>query len=246
MLKDTTVLITGCAGGIGIKILEIFSKNNANIIACVRNKSDEFEKLCEKLKSKYNNSIAIYSFDLLDEINLSKNLNTILDSHSKIDVLVNSAGDVTNELYLMMSEEKLREIFEVNFFAQSKIIKKVLKKMIANKSGSIINLASSSVFEANIGKSAYASSKAAMISLTEVISREVGRSNVRINVVSPGLTDTKMLKRSSSEEILNQKVKQISLKRIANPEEIANVILFLASNLSSYITGQVIKVDGGL
>ena len=118
--------------------------------------------------------------------------------------------------------------------------------MIANKSGSIINLASSSVFEANIGKSAYASSKAAMISLTEVISREVGRSNVRINVVSPGLTDTKMLKRSSSEEILNKKMKEISLKRIANPEEIANVILFLASNLSSYITGQVIKVDGGL
>jgi len=246
MLKDTTVLITGCAGGIGIKILEIFSKNNANIIACVRNKSDEFEKLCAKLKSKYNNSITIYSFDLLDEINLSKNLDTILDSYSKIDVLVNSAGDVTNELYLMMSEEKLREIFEINFFAQSKIIKKVLKKMIANKSGSIINLASSSVFEANIGKSAYASSKAAMISLTEVISREVGRSNVRINVVSPGLTDTKMLKRSSSEEILNKKVKEISLKRIANPEEIANVILFLASNLSSYITGQVIKVDGGL
>tara|TARA_B100001057_G_scaffold22855_1_gene21209 strand:- start:8247 stop:8987 length:741 start_codon:yes stop_codon:yes gene_type:complete len=246
MLKNDTALITGAAGGIGKKTIEIFSQNGANIIACIRKENKEFEKFCGDLETKYNNQIRIFAFDFNEDEKIASNLENISKSYKKIDILVNNAGEVTNELYLMMTEKKLREIYEINFFAQSKIMKHVIKKMLTHKSGSIINLATSSVFEANIGKSAYASSKAALISLSEVVSREVGRNNIRVNVVSPGLTDTKMLIKSSSEEIVKEKVKEISLKRIADPNEIANVILFLASNLSSYITGQVIKVDGGL
>ncbi len=246
MLKNLTALITGANGGIGKKIIEVFSQNEADIIACIRKDNNEFEKFCRDIESKNKNKIKILAFDFNDDKKLDLNLENISKNFKKIDILVNNAGEVTNELYLMMTEKKLREIYEINFFAQSKIMKQVIKKMLINKSGSIINLATSSVFEANIGKSAYASSKAALISLSEVISREVGRNNVRVNVVSPGLTNTKMLIKSSSEEIVKEKVKEISLKRIADPKEIANVILFLASDLSSYITGQVIKVDGGL
>ena len=183
---------------------------------------------------------------MLDEKNFKKNLDKINLDHQNIDILVNAAGEVSNNLFQMTTDDKFKQIFEVNYFSQIKLIQLVLKKMIKNKKGSIINISSSSAFEFNVGRSAYSSSKSAIIALSNVLSREVGRYNIRVNTVSPGLTNTKMLKQSSKEEIINQKIKEISLKRIAEPQEIAQTILFLASEQSSYITGEVIKVDGGL
>jgi len=246
MLKNHTAMITGSSGGIGSKTLEIFSKNNANVIACSRKLDKNFDDHCRELEIKYKNKIFNYYFDVLDEKNFKKNLDKINLDHQNIDILVNAAGEVSNNLFQMTTDDKFKQIFEVNYFSQIKLIQLVLKKMIKNKKGSIINISSSSAFEFNVGRSAYSSSKSAIIALSNVLSREVGRYNIRVNTVSPGLTNTKMLKQSSKEEIINQKIKEISLKRIAEPQEIAQTILFLASEQSSYITGEVIKVDGGL
>ena len=246
MLKNHTAMITGSSGGIGSRTLEIFSKNNANIIACSRRQEKNFEDFCRKLEEKYKNKIYNYYFDILDEENFKIQLNQINLNHQNIDILVNAAGQVSNDLFQMTTYNKFKEIFDINYFSQIKIIQFVIKKMIKNKKGSIINISSSSAFEYNIGRSAYSSSKSAIIALSNVLSREVGRYNIRVNTVSPGLTNTKMLNESSTKEIINQKIKEISLKRVGEPEEIAKTILFLASDQSSYVTGEVLKVDGGL
>ncbi len=246
MLKNHTAMITGSSGGIGSKTIEIFSKNNANIIACSRKLDKNFDIFCRDLEKKYQNKIFNYYFDVLNEKEFKASLEKINLNHQNIDILVNAAGEVSNDLFQMTTNDKFKQIFEVNYFSQIKIIQSVLKKMIKNKRGSIINISSSSAFEFNIGRSAYSSAKSAIIALSNVLSREVGRFNIRVNTISPGLTNTKMLNNSSTKEVINQKIKEISLKRIAEPEEIAKTILFLASDQSSYITGEVIKIDGGL
>ena len=118
--------------------------------------------------------------------------------------------------------------------------------MIKNKSGSIINISSISGLDANVGRSAYSASKSALISQSKVLSREVGGYNVRVNCIAPGLVNTDMLNKNTSSEIIEKMIQNISLRRIANPIDIANVVLFLSSDLSQYITGQVIRVDGGM
>ena len=146
----------------------------------------------------------------------------------------------------MTSIKKLKETFETDFFSQTLFTQYILKSMIKKKSGSILYISSSSALDGNEGRSAYASAKAAMIAQAKVLSREVGIYNIRVNAIAPGLTNTDMMKKNTPEEILNEVTSRISLKRIANPEEIANVALLLSSDLSSYITGQVIRVDGGM
>ena len=146
----------------------------------------------------------------------------------------------------MTSTKKLKELFETDFFSQTLFTQYILKSMIKKKSGSILYISSSSALDGNEGRSAYSSAKAAMIAQAKVLSREVGIYNIRVNAIAPGLTDTDMMRKNTPEEILNEVTSRISLKRIANPEEIANVALLLSSDLSSYITGQVIRVDGGM
>ena len=193
------------------------------------------------MEEKYKNKIYNYYFDILDEENFKIQLNQINLNHQNIDILVNAAGQVSNDLFQMTTYNKFKEIFDINYFSQIKIIQFVIKKMIKNKKGSIINISSSSAFEYNIGRSAYSSSKSAIIALSNVLSREVGRYNIRVNTVSPGLTNTKMLNESSTKEIINQKIKEISLKRVGEPEEIAKTILFLASDQSSIRNWRGIK-----
>ena len=146
----------------------------------------------------------------------------------------------------MTSVKKLKELFEVNFFSQTIFTQYILKSMIKNKRGSIVYISSSSALDGNEGRSAYSSAKAAMIAQAKVLSRELGVHNIRVNSIAPGLTNTDMMKKNHQEEIVNEIVSRISLRRIANPEEIANVVLLLSSDLTSYITGQVIRVDGGM
>ena len=118
--------------------------------------------------------------------------------------------------------------------------------MSKTKSGSIVNISSSAAHEGNVGRSAYASSKSAFETMSKVMSRELGRYNIRVNSIAPGLTDTEMMKSSTPKKFLDETIARLSLNRVAQPKEIANVILFLASDLSSYITGQTIRVDGGM
>ena len=246
LIQNKTAVITGCNRGIGKKILEVFSANGATIFACVRNNDEEFKTYLNEIKKKFNNQIIPIQFDLNDENQIKEAANNILSSNSSIDILVNNAATIHTALFQMTSLKKLKEVFETNFFSQTIFTQYILKSMIKKKSGSILYISSSSALDGNEGRSAYSSAKAAMITQAKVLSREVGMYNIRVNAIAPGLTNTDMMKKNTPEEILSELKSRISLKRIADPEEIANVALLLSSELSSYITGQVIRVDGGM
>ena len=246
LLKNKTAIITGCNKGIGKEILKIFSENGAKVFACDRVIDEKFTAEITKLKNKNNSEIIPISFDLLNEDQIKDAAKKILSLSEKIDILVNNAGAIETALFQMTSSKKLKEIFEVNFFSQITLTQFILKSMIKNKSGSIINISSISGLDANVGRSAYSASKSALISQSKVLSREVGGYNVRVNCIAPGLVNTDMLNKNTSSEIIEKMIQNISLRRIANPIDIANVVLFLSSDLSKYITGQVIRVDGGI
>lgn len=246
LLQNKTAVVTGCNRGIGRKIVEIFSSNKASIFACTRNLNSEFTDYINQLKKKFNNKIIPIQFDLNKEDQIKEAANQILSSNEKIDILVNNAATIHTGLFQMTPVKKFKEIFETNFFSQTQFTQYILKSMIKKKSGSIIGIASTSALDGNEGRSAYSSSKAAMISQAKTLSRELGVHNVRVNIIAPGLTDTDMMKNNTPEKISKDVISRVSLRRVAKPNEIANVVLFLSSDLSSYITGQVIRVDGGV
>ena len=246
LLKNRTAVVTGCNRGIGKKILEVFSENGASIFACIRNIDEEFKSFSNTLTKKFNNQIIPVQFDLNDENKVKEAANTILTSKKSVDILVNNAATIHTSTFQMTPTKKLKELFEVNFFSQTIFTQYILKSMIKNKKGSIVYISSSSALDGNEGRSAYSSAKAAIIAHAKVLSRELGVHNIRVNSIAPGLTNTDMMKQNHKDEIVNEMVSKISLRRIANPEEIANVVLLLSSDLTSYITGQVIRVDGGM
>jgi len=246
LIKGKTAVVTGCNKGIGKKILEVFSANGATVFACVRNIDEEFKSFSNKLKQKFNNQIIPVQFDLNDEKGIKEAANIILTSNKSIDILVNNAATIHTSIFQMTPAKKLKELFEVNFFSQTIFTQYILKSMVKNKKGSIVYISSSSALDGNEGRSAYSSAKAAMIAHAKVLSRELGVHNIRVNSIAPGLTNTDMMKKNHQEKIINEVISRISLRRIANPEEIANVVLLLSSDLTSYITGQVIRVDGGM
>jgi len=246
LLQNKTAVITGCNRGIGKKILEVFSSNGAMIFACVRDVDDKFKSYIDNLKKKFNNEIIPIQFDLDNESQIKEAANTILSSKNSIDILINNAATIHTAMFQMTSVKKLKEIFETNFFAQTIFTQYILKSMIKKKNGSILYISSSSALDGNEGRSAYSSTKSAIIAQAKVLSREIGIHNIRVNILAPGLTNTDMMTENSSKEIIINIASNTSLKRIADPKEIANVALLISSDLASYITGQVIRVDGGM
>jgi 3-oxoacyl-[acyl-carrier protein] reductase len=245
MMKNKTVLITGANRGIGLAIVEKFLKNECNIIACSR-KDDEISlKKLNEISKKFPNKIKIYRFDLGKIDDVENACSKILAENNNIDVLINNAGQNHVALFLMTKIQKFKEIFEVNFFSQLVITQKIIKNMIKNKTGSIINIASNAASEVDIGRAAYATSKASIITFTKILAKELGSYGIRVNSISPGLTNTDMMGDGISEKIMTETISKIPLKRVAQPEEIANTCFFLASDLSSYITGENISVTGG-
>jgi len=246
LLKNKNAVITGCNKGIGKKVLEVFSANQANIFACVRNTKDDFVKFTSDLQKRYNNKIYIIKLDLSNETNLKTAAQEIVSKNIPIHILVNNAASIHTALFQMTPLSKLKEIFEIDFFSQSLFTQLILKSMIKNKSGSIIHVSSSSAIDGNEGRSAYLTAKAALIAQSKVLSREVGHFNIRVNSIAPGLTNTEMMTKNTDKKMITNIEQLTSLKRIGEPQEIANVVLFLASDLSSYVTGQVIRADGGM
>lgn len=150
-----------------------------------------------------------------------------------------------NSLFQMTSENKLNEIFNVNYFSQIFLTQIVSRGMIKNKKGNIIFVASTSGINGDEGRFAYSATKSAIINSTKTLSKELSRYNIRVNSISPGLTKTDLMTNNTKKEVIENEIKKISLKRVAEPQEISNVLLFLASDKSSYINGQNITVDGG-
>ena len=246
LLKNKSAIVTGCNRGIGKAIIENLAKNGANIWACIRKQNKEFSNYLKNLQKKTGVTIEEIYFDLNDIDEVKKSAQKIVSQNKPIDILVNNAGIIHTSLFQMTPIEKMKEIFEINYFTPLFFTQYIVKKMAQQKKGSIINISSSAAIEANEGRLAYASSKAALITSTKVIAKELGRLNIRVNAIAPGLTETDMMKNSTPENVLKETLKRIPLNRVGSPNEIANVVLFLSSDLSNYITGQVLSVDGGM
>ena len=213
LLKNKTAVITGSNRGIGKKILEIFSENGANIFACSRNLDNNFKTHINELEKKYDNKIIPVKLDLKDQNSIKECSNLILKSDKSVDILINNAGAIHTALFQMTSRKKLEEIFEVNYFSQFDFTQNIIKSMIKKKTGSIIYISSSAATDGNTGRSAYASSKAALNSQAKVLSNELGSYNIRVNIIAPGLTNTDMMLENTPKNIIEETLTSTSLKK---------------------------------
>jgi len=245
--KNKTAVITGSNRGLGLKLLETLSSNEYDIIACSRSKSLSFSKKIEEISEKNNNKIFNLNFDLLNKEDTEKTLTEFLNEYeNNVDLLINNAGILKNSLMLMTPSKEVEEIFRVNVFSVILISQIVAKKMIKNKGGNILNISSISAKENNFGRSIYSSSKAAIESLTKTLSKELARFNIRVNCISPGLIDSEMLQKNTTQENINKTVKRIASQRLGTFEDICKLAMFLSSENSNYINGQIIDIDGGI
>ena len=245
LLKNKTALVTGCNRGIGKEILKTFAENGATVFACARKESEDFSEYIKNLSEQNGVEIIPLYFDMTDFDAMKKNIMFIRKSKKKIDILVNNAGIRPSRAtaFQMTPVDNIREIFEVNFFAVVQLTQYILKFM--SEGGSIVNVASMAAFDGDPGFSAYASSKAALIGFTRNLSREIGKQKIRVNAVAPGLTNTDMGRSNNVDGSADEFLKTATFNRWGNPSEISSVILFLASDLSSFMTGEVVRVNGG-
>ncbi len=245
MLENKNIIVTGTARGMGKQMVETFAENGANIFALARTETEEHEQYCAGCAEKFGVQIFPIYFDLINEAAQKNAIKTIRGYKLPIDGLVNCAGITNNSLFQMTSVDELRRQMEVNFFATYLFTQYVSKLMIRNKKGSIVTISSSAALDGNSGKSAYGASKAAVLTMTIVISEELAASGIRANVICPGVIETDMLG-TMPEYILDIQREAAFLKEIGKPSDIANTALFLLSDYSSYITGEIIRVDGGV
>lgn len=243
-LKEKNVILTGANRGIGLAILKKLAKEGCNIWACCRTNTPETLSTFEQIARENCVWIKPIFFDLNEEESIKEGVLQILSEKKPIDVLVNNAGIPYGGLFYMTPMSKLKEVFQINYFSQIYIMQLVARYMMRQKKGCIVNMASVGGIETNAGYLAYGSSKAALIWATKSISKELGKYNIRVNAVAPGLTETQMGHYKSQEEI-DKVLAVTSLGRMGTPEEIARSVCFLASEEASFITGQVLIVDGG-
>ncbi len=239
MLNGKTALITGAGRGIGKAIAKTFAENGAIVYA-----NDISTSLLDSLISESNNeNIIPVPFDITDQKLTKEAMIKIKKEQGKIDVLVNNAGIMKDSIIGMVSKEDIRKTFEVNVFAGMDLLQLAAKIMIRQKSGSIINLASIVGVMGNKGQLAYSASKGAVIAMTKTASKELAEYNIRVNAIAPGMINTDMFN-SVGERHRQERIDNIRMKRLGLPQDIANTALYLASDLSEYVTGQVIIVDG--
>lgn len=245
LLSGKHIILTGCRRGIGREMLKEFASEGAFVWAHARSLTEDFRSLCEETSQKYQTEIRPLCFEFTDERAMKEAVKEIMASKISVDGLVNNAGITYNALFQMSEIEEVKRQMEVNFFAPYLFTQYLVKLMIRNKKGSIVNIASTAGLDGNSGKSAYGASKAALIAMTKSLAEELGRMGIRANCIAPGITETNML--STMPESVVEEVKHtVDLKRAGAPFEIAKTAVFLLSDQSSYLTGQVIRADGGM
>ena len=242
-----TVIITGCNRGIGNAILKRFAKEDGVcILAHARKETPGFLSDIAAVKES-NPGIEIVPFycDLSDKEAVNSSFSELLKTYKKIDVLVNNAGVVMpNTAFLMMDDNTLRTSFEVNFFAQVKITQIVCRAMIRNKGGAIVNMASIAAFTGVEGQFEYTCGKAAIVGMTNRLSKELAAYHIRVNAVAPGMINTDMIMQME-DNMREDLIKRTVSKRLGEPEEIANAVYYLASDEASFVNGQTLLVNGG-
>lgn len=245
MLKGKNAIITGARCGIGKATVEVFAKNGANIWACARKQDTEFETEMFDLANKYGVSIKPVYFEMTDTNQMKAAVQQIRKEKVDVDVLVNNAGKSYDALLPMLSMKKSHELFESNFFSHIQLTQMISRQMMRAKKGSIVSTASYLGFDGNRGQTMYSASKAAINAMTKSLAKELAGYNIRVNAVAPGVVDTELIKTMSDEDFIKL-MNCCLMHRPAQPKEIANMIAVLASDLSSYVTGQIVRVDGGL
>ncbi len=245
MLKGKTAVITGAGSGIGRATVEVFAKSGANIWACAHNPDSGLEIDFAQIAGQNGVQIKPFYFDMTDAAQMKEAFLEIRAEKRNIDILVNNAGMSYDALFPMISVEKAHRLFEVNFFSYVCFTQMVSRQMMRQKSGSIVNMASYLGIDGSRGQAMYSASKAAVIAMTKSLAKELAAYGIRVNAVAPGVVDTKMIKSMPAAD-LQTIMDKCPMHRPAQPEEIANIILMLAGDLSSYITGQVIRADGGI
>lgn len=244
-LTGKTALITGCNRGIGKSMAEKFASEGANLICAIRKENPDFKSETDIWAAKYGVKICFVYFDLTDEEGIKAAFRDLIKEKRTIDILVNNAGIPAGGFLLMTSLAKIKEVMQVNFFSQILITQLVAKIMMKQKYGAIVNMSSVTALDNQGGWTAYGSSKGAMISFTRTAARELATFGIRVNAVAPGLIDTQMggeMDEKNQADMINR----ADLGRKGNPEEVANLVCFLASDEASYITGQIIRIDGGM
>ena len=239
-LKNLNIILTGSTGVIGNSILDKLISAGANVLATGTN-----EQKLNKIRENYKN-LNVVKFDISNHKSIDKFVEDCSKVFSnKIDVLINNAGVTQDNLSLRMSEEEWKKVIDINLTSTFLISKSVIKKMLRFKNGKIINITSVVGHTGNIGQANYAASKAGIIGMSKSLALEYGKKNITVNCVSPGFIISDMTAKISEEHKDFMK-SRISLNKFGNPEDIANTIAFMSSNLSNYITGETIHVNGGM
>jgi len=241
-LKNKVALITGGGSGIGEATVLKFAEEGAKIVINDVNE-DNANKLAEKLKAK-DSEVLVCIADVCNKSDVEKMIKQVIEKFGKLDILVNNAGINRDSFVKKMTEEQWDKVININLKGTFLCAQAALGPMMEQKSGRIINTASIGAL-GNLGQANYSASKAGVIGLTKTLALEGARYNINVNCVSPGATNTSMTA-GMPPEIADKVKKKIPLRRFAEPEEIANAHLFLASDESNYITGQVLFVDGGI
>ena len=246
MLKDKNIVITGSNRGIGFAVLKACIENGANVFACMRSRSEEQEKELQMLSEKYDVAIHPIYFDLGQERTIKEGASEILKYKVPISGIVNNAGVIgAKSLFLMTSMEDIRHTFDIKFFGLVFLTQRILKYMIRNKSGSIVNISSAAALDGEPAQFEYVASKAAMIGAVKKWANELGAYGIRANAVAPGVIETDMVSEMKT-ELLSGTVGNTALHRMGRPDEIAKAVVWLLSDASGYMTGQVVRIDGGL
>jgi 3-oxoacyl-[acyl-carrier protein] reductase len=243
-LSGKTVLVTGASRGIGKGIATSLAKAGANI-AFTFVSSVEKAKLFEEELNTLGIKAKGYQSNAAEFAEAEKLVDEIVKEFGTLDVLVNNAGITRDTLLMRMSEQQWDDVLDTNLKSAFAMTKAAMKPMMKAKAGSIINITSIVGITGNAGQANYAASKAGMIGLTKSVAKELGSRNIRCNAIAPGFIETEMTE-SLSEEVRSEWVKGIPLKRGGKPEDVANCVLFLASDASAYISGQTINVCGGM
>ena len=243
MLKNKKILITGATGGIGKAISILFAKNNGELLLVGRNKKKLNQFRLQILKS-YKIKISVYPFDISNYEETKNAFRNIFSKTKNVDVLVNNAGILKENLIGMISKKDIDQTINTNLTGPINLTQLVSKIMI-KKNSSIINISSIVGTVGSKGQSLYSSSKAGLIGFTFSTAKEFASRGIRVNAIAPGFIKTKMVSKIYKNKY-SEVLSSIQMKRIGKPMDVANVALFLASDLSTYVTGQVIGVDGGM
>jgi len=245
MLNGKSALITGATRGIGKGIAETFAKNGCNIAFTFASSVEKAKAFEAELTEKYGVKAKGYQSNAADFTQSEKLAKNVIADFDRIDILINNAGITRDGLMLRMSEEQWDEVINTNLKSAFNLTKSFLRHFMGNKAGSIINMTSVVGVTGNAGQANYAASKAGMIGFTKSIAKELGSRNIRCNAVAPGFIDTEMTEALDA-EVRKGWTDTIPLKRGGSPEDVANTCLFLASDMSAYITGQTLSVCGGM